>query len=205
MGIHFLIILIYAKLGPRPSSLGCLWSIDSSTCTSQCKSRASDTLGSALVFCPIWIHVISHTGKVEQGGHGIGYCRTLTPPGTWLPLKRIAKLGYYLKTVWGPGKTRTHCGGNIAWRDHVSQMFTRFATRATFVADTNAASWTQKNGSERFQKHLLRTHGAQQMLPTFSTDGQHRRAQRCCHNVSSFRRPPRKEPVYCQFVHITDI
>ena len=29
------------------------------------------------------------------------------------------------------------------WRDHVSQMLTRFATRATFVADTNFVPWTQ--------------------------------------------------------------
>ena len=41
-------------------------------------------------------------------------------------------------TLW-----RQHC-----WLDHVSQMLTRFATRATFVADTNFLSWTQQNVSE---------------------------------------------------------
>ena len=48
-----------------------------------------------------------------------------------------------------------HC-----WRDHVSQMLTRFATRATFVVDTCVLD--TKNVSENFQKHFLCPRGAQQ-------------------------------------------
>ena len=45
------------------------------------------------------------------------------------------------RVALGAGKTRTlwrqHC-----WRNRVSQMLTCFATRATFVSDTNFVSWT---------------------------------------------------------------
>ena len=30
------------------------------------------------------------------------------------------------------------------WRDHVSQMLTRFSSRATFVSDKNSVAWTRK-------------------------------------------------------------
>ena len=63
--------------------------------------------------------------------------------------------------VPGRGKTRTHCGGNNA----DASMFPkcRFATRATFVADTKI-----------FLKTFLKT------------DRQHRRTRCCRHYVSSF-------------------
>ena len=49
-----------------------------------------------------------------------------------------------------------------SWRDHVSQTLTHFTTRATFVADANFVSWTQKNVSENIQEYFLCPRGAQQ-------------------------------------------
>ena len=63
---------------------------------------------------------------------------------------------------WGR-KTRTHCA--------VLKMLTRFATRATFMADTNFVS--------RAQKMFLMAARRATMFPRFATDGQHRRTQ-CC-------------------------
>ena len=72
----------------------------------------------------------------------------------------------------GVGKTRTHCGGNIA--DVI--MLTRFATRAAFVADTEIVS-------ENLQKHFLCTRGAQQrcrvLLRTGNIAGQNDSATMC--------------------------
>ena len=79
---------------------------------------------------------------------------------------------------WRAGKIRTHWGGS--WRDHDSQMLTRIAARATFVADSEKCS-------ENLQKHLLCPCGAT-MLPRFAVDRQHRRTQCFRHTVSPFCR-----------------
>ena len=42
------------------------------------------------------------------------------------------------------GRQNDHIVGQHCWRDHVSQMLTRFAKRATFVADKYFVSWAQK-------------------------------------------------------------
>ena len=63
-------------------------------------------------------------------------------------------------TLW-----RQHCG-----RDHVSEMLTRFATRAKFVADTNFVSWTYKMFLKISETFLVSARRAT-MLPRFATDG----------------------------------
>ena len=71
------------------------------------------------------------------------------------------------------GKTRTHCGGNIA------EPWSCFPN-VEFVADT-------KNVSENLQKPFLCPVSVQQCCRVnFATDGQHRRTQCSHHNVSSF-------------------
>ena len=69
----------------------------------------------------------------------------------------------------------------LCWRDHVSQMLTRFATRATLVSDTNFVSWTQK----MFLK-IFRNISCFRTARNNVADGQRRRTQCCRHNVSSF-------------------
>ena len=101
--------------------------------------------------------------------------------------------------AWGPGKTRTHCGGNIA--DVI--MFPKcwlVLPRAQHLCRTQILCPTQCfwKSSETFAVSALRA----TMLPRFATGGQHRRIQCCRHNVSSFcrslskpgRRRQREEP-----------
>ena len=87
--------------------------------------------------------------------------------------------------AWGPGKTRTHCGGNIA--DVI--MFPKcwlVLPRAQHLCRTQILCPTQCfwKSSETFAVSALRA----TMLPRFATGGQHRRIQCCRHNVSSFCR-----------------
>ena len=75
-------------------------------------------------------------------------------------------------TLW-----RQHC-----WRDNVSNMLTRFATRATFVADTNFVC--------RPQKHFLWPRGAQQcccVLPRTGNKAGHNVAATMCPRFSGAR------------------
>ena len=76
---------------------------------------------------------------------------------------------------------RQHC-----WRDHVSQMVTRFATRATFVSDTNLVSWTHKMFLKIFRNICCVRRAPRNNVAHFTTGGHHRRTQCCRHNVSSF-------------------
>ena len=78
-------------------------------------------------------------------------------------------------TLW-----RQHC-----WRDHVSHMCPRFATRATFVSDTILCPGHKKCFWKSSETFLVSARRAT-MLPRFATDGQHCRTQSCRHNVSSF-------------------
>ena len=87
----------------------------------------------------------------------------------------------FAKQVSGAGKTRTHSGGNIA--DVV--MYPNVDSCATFVADTNFVSSTQKCFWKYSETFLVSARRAK-MLPRFATDGQHRRTQCCRHNVSLF-------------------
>ena len=78
-------------------------------------------------------------------------------------------------TLW-----RQHC-----WRDRVSQTLTRFATRATFVSDTNLVSWTHKMLLKIF-RNICCVRAPRNNVAHFATGGHHRRTQCCRHNVSSF-------------------
>ena len=99
-----------------------------------------------------------------------------------VPPSVLAKGRQNKDTLW-----QRHC-----WRDHVSQRLSCFATCAIFVADTNVVSWTQMLCPEHkkcFWKSsatLLVSARHATMLLHFATDGQHGKAQCCCHNVSSF-------------------
>ena len=75
-----------------------------------------------------------------------------------------------------------------------SKMLTRFATRATFVADTNFVSWTQEMFLKVFTNNCV--HAAR-----FATDGHHRSTQCCRHNVSSFCQGARVEKRYTKSVY----
>ena len=81
----------------------------------------------------------------------------------------------------GFGKTSHTMRLQHCWHEHVSQTLTRFATRATFVAETKCALGTKILSSETFLVSAWRA----TMSPRFVTDGQ-RRTQCCRYNVSSF-------------------
>ena len=66
-----------------------------------------------------------------------------------------------------------------SWRVHVTQMLTRFVTRAKFV------SWTQKKCFWKPSETFLVSARRATMLPRFATNGQHRRTHCCRHSVSS--------------------
>ena len=89
--------------------------------------------------------------------------------------------------VWSTyvrGRTNEDTWQQHCWRDHVSQMLTRFAMRTTFVVDTNIVSWTQCvcKSSEMF----LVSPWCAIMLQHFATDGQDRKTQCFRQNVPSF-------------------
>ena len=88
-------------------------------------------------------------------------------------------------TSYGAGKTKTHCGGNIA--DVI--LFPKCVLvlpSAQHLCPTQILCPGHKKcfwkSSETFL--VSRRHAA--MLPCFATDRQHRRTQCCRHNVSSF-------------------
>ena len=55
-------------------------------------------------------------------------------------------------------------GRQHSWPDHVSELLTRFATRAKFVADTNFCVPDTKDVSENVQKKFLWPRGTQQCV-----------------------------------------
>ena len=65
-----------------------------------------------------------------------------------------------------------------------TQMFPRLSARATFVADTNFVSGTQKNVSEFVQKHFVSAKNVSQFAQLKKHHGQ----QCVRNNVSSFTR-----------------
>ena len=99
----------------------------------------------------------------------------------------ISDYGISASAVLGAGKTRTHCGGNVA--DVI--MFTKclfVLPRAQHLCPTQMLCPGHMKCLWKSSETFLVSGRRATMLLRFATDGQHRMTHCCRHNVSSFCR-----------------